>query len=247
MGIATEVEWEARRTARWQQRLLPFMMGAIAVIGVFFFVASLVQLYYLHSQVGHAGLDLRPVFAVFESTQAGQRAAADADYLRWKTSALLEQDVIARRYHQVNSAMLARVWTRYLGFVTGMILALVGAVFILGKLREEATKLEAEGQGLKASLATSSPGIVLAVLGTGLMAITLVVPFEIATRDRATYLGAGTPELAVLPKPPVFEDVEGRERELFGAPPAATQTPPAGGAPGAQKVERGAGARGAGR
>ena len=33
----------------------------------------------------------------------------------------LEQEVISHRYDQSGSAVLTRVWTRYLGFVTGMV------------------------------------------------------------------------------------------------------------------------------
>ena len=46
-----------------------------------------------------------------------------------------------------------------------MILAIVGAAFILGKLREDRTeRAKQESEALKISLATTSPGIVLAVL-----------------------------------------------------------------------------------
>jgi hypothetical protein len=48
-------------------------------------------------------------------------------------AAVLEADALQRRYHQANANMLARVWTRQLGFITGMLLALVGAAFILGR------------------------------------------------------------------------------------------------------------------
>jgi hypothetical protein len=48
----------------------------------------------------------------------------------------LETNIVERRYHQANVSLMSRVWTRYLGFVTGMVLAMVGSIFILGKLRE---------------------------------------------------------------------------------------------------------------
>ncbi len=179
-------------TERWQRRLLPFMIGGIAVMGVFFFAASLWQLNTVQQSAAHTTLDLAPVFADFERrsvSPAGARdPAANLAYLRLKTALLLENDVVTRRYHQANSAMLARVWTRYLGFVTGMILALVGAIFVLGKLREDPTSLEAETGGVKGSLTTSSPGILLACLGAALMIVTLTVTYEVKTRDAPVYL-----------------------------------------------------------
>ncbi len=218
-----ETTSEDRGRERWQRKLLPFMMGSILAMGIFFFIASLYQLYYLHHQVAHTKLNLQPLFTQFEE-KSSKVIYGDKEYLQWKVLMLLEEDVVHRRYHQANSVMLARVWTRYLGFVTGMILALVGAVFILGKLQELPTKLEADGQLFKASVYTSSPGILLSVLGTTLMAITLIVPFEIETRDRATYMRdkaaiSDLPSPKMLPKSATIGDIKEREKELFKTKP----------------------------
>lgn len=203
----------------WQRRLLPYIARAIALMGGFFFVASLVVLYVLFNEVRIA-----PQQAISEALSGYERALPpktplNEDYLRWKTTVLLEQHVIDQRYRQVNATLLLRAWTRYLGFLTGMILALVGAVFVLGKLETSDNELSLEGGGLKSALKTASPGLVMATLGTVLMGITLVVPFQFDTRDRAVYLsGAGTassganeectlfgvnckPGTAALPKP----------------------------------------------
>jgi hypothetical protein len=218
MNTVGETTSEARGRERWQRKLLPFMMASFLVMGIFFFIASLYQLYYLHHQVAHTRLDLLPLFVQFEE-KSSKAIYIDKEYLQWKALVLLEEDVVHRRYHQANSVMLARVWTRYLGFVTGMILALVGAVFILGKLEELHTKLQADSQLFKASVYTSSPGILLAVLGSILMAITLLVPFEIETRDRATYMGDRNILSALspptkFPEPSTY-DIEKREKEIF--------------------------------
>jgi len=126
---------EARRTEQWQRKLLPFMIWGIVVMGIIFFTTSLFQLWYFHSKVDFYQTDLQPVFETFERRDSSAVYQWNLQYLYLKTGAMLEQNVIARRYHQANSAMLARIWTRYLGFVTGMILTLVGAIFVLGKLR----------------------------------------------------------------------------------------------------------------
>jgi hypothetical protein len=82
------------------------------------------------------------------------------------------------RNQRANSTLLVSVWTRNLGFVTGMVLALVGASFIMAKLSEGTTTLDGGGGGAKVSLATSSPGIVLAVLGTALMMMAISVRYR---------------------------------------------------------------------
>ena len=204
----------------WQRKLLPYMMVAIAAMAVFFFVTSLVVLYSLYREVRVAPQDLSPLLASSERSISDGRATED--HLRWKTLVLLEQDVIRHRYQQVNSTLLLRAWTRYLGFLTGIILALVGAIFILGKLQEGTTTLTAQGQGIQGSLATNSPGIVLATLGTVLMGITLVVPFQFDTRDVAVYLRESSAAQTKLPAPaPLSEnpkDLAREECELFPGP-----------------------------
>jgi hypothetical protein len=113
---------------------------------------------------------------------------AHVDFLQWKTLVLLEQDAMNMRYQQINATLLLRTWTRYTGFLVGMVLALVGAFFILGRLREETSQLSGESGGFKFALVTSSPGVILAVLGTILMVVTLVVKFDFEVQDRPVYL-----------------------------------------------------------
>jgi hypothetical protein len=225
---APEQAFEARERARWQRRLLPFLIGAISLMALFFFASSFYQLdrfgqaisYPPDQRIERSLADYEHGHAAVASRAGTAARADDFEYLRWKTLVQLEQDTLDHRYAQVNATLLLRAWTRHLGFLTGMILALVGAIFILAKLREEETRLSGEGAGAKAALATTSPGIVLATLGTVLMVVTLTVNFEFTTTDRPVYLGAdgGT---APLPPPPPLADEAARQAEetsLFGSP-----------------------------
>ena len=180
----------AQATEQWQRRLLPVMVGMVMAVTIFFLVASLIQLYSIHTRIeASPALELEPALALLAAPGSGEtrQPQTTLEFARWKTLAILEGHTLERRYHQANVLLMARVWVRYLGFVTGMILALVGAVFIMAKLREPASRLEAEGQGFKGSLATNSPGIVLAVLGTGLMLATILSHNEIDVRDAPPY------------------------------------------------------------
>ncbi|GGO80013.1 hypothetical protein GCM10011348_15750 [Marinobacterium nitratireducens] len=83
---------------------------------------------------------------------------------------------------------MAHLWIRYLGFITGMIMAVLGSVFILGKLRDsEASKLGAETSALKVSLTSASPGALLAVLGSAMMVTTIIAQQETNVRDLSLY------------------------------------------------------------
>jgi len=157
--------------------------------------------------------------------QAVRPEARDQDYLHWKTLVLLEESAIQHRYSQVSATLMLRAWTRHLGFLTGMILALVGAIFILAKLSEKETSLSAEAAGAKGALATSSPGIVLAVLGTTLMVVTLTTDFSFTTTDVPVYLRTVDAGAAALPPPAALDDEAARKAEeasLFPTTPEAS-------------------------
>jgi hypothetical protein len=80
------------------------------------------------------------------------------------------------------------VWALYLGFVTGMILSLMGAVFVLAKLRETETEVSAQAAGARYAIKSASPGIIMAVLGVVLMMTTILTNHRIDVLDAATYL-----------------------------------------------------------
>lgn len=196
-----ETATERREQAAWRKRLLPFLIVAISLMAVFFFVTSLLQLGRLGEAVRYQP-DTR-IERALTAYEGGTKPTDD--YVRWKTMVLLEQAAIDHRYAQVNATLMLRAWTRHLGFLTGMILALVGSIFILARLSETETRMSSEGGGAKLAIATSSPGIVLAVLGTVLMVVTLTIDFEFETSDVPIYVGgsgaAHAPATAAPPKP----------------------------------------------
>ena len=193
--------------AAWQRLLLPLMILLLIASTLFFAAMSVFELRDFYRRVEMQPPNLQATFGAFEAAQPAAAPPA-LDYLKFKVQATLEADALYRRYHQANATMLARVWTRQLGFLTGMVLAVVGAGFILGRLQGDPTRIEAEGQGVRGVLATSSPGIVLCCLGTLLMAITLMIPFGIETNDAAIYLkpsmtlAAPAPFISGLPTGP---------------------------------------------
>ena len=176
------------------------MASMLVAAALFFAVVSVFEYSDFKNRVAPSEPDLARIFERFEQSEPAKATVNRFDYLQWKSLVFLEQGVISHRYAQVNATILARVWTRLMGFTTGMLLAIVGSAFILGKLREQPTELKQETEALKFSLATSSPGIVLAVLGSFLMSITLLTKFDIDVRDVPVYLSAHAPS-SELPDP----------------------------------------------
>jgi hypothetical protein len=176
---------------KWQERLLPLMSKMIVILGVFFFLASLGQLIYLHIRI-----EKEPEKEIAESFEGLDEFShltfeENLEIARFKALVMLEANAMERRHHQANVLLMSRVWARYLGFVTGMILALVGAVFILGKLREPTSEIDAKTEVFAFSLKSASPGIILAVLGVSLMITTIITHHEISVTDVPVYFAGG--------------------------------------------------------
>jgi hypothetical protein len=167
----------AKHIARWQERQLPLMMTTIVTLGGFFFAATLWQLVTLQERI----VQQRP-----EWTSATTAASVRDDRLRLLGA--MEAEAVSRRHHLASSLLTGRVWQLYLGFVTGMILSFVGAVFVLGKLQEPESEAALESRSVKAALRSSSPGVMLAGLGVALMVTTIVTNLRIQVEDRPQYL-----------------------------------------------------------
>ncbi len=187
----------------WQARLLPFMLGTIFVFSAFFFIATASQMWSLYDHmIPTPGSTQNHELARGEQQflSATPQNVQLLEYFRWKASYLLEQQIIQERYRQANLTLLSRLWIKYAGFVTGMILAIVGSVFIVGKLHEPQSTLAGNSSGWGLSFKTASPGLVLCVLGTSLMIVTHVVHQAIETYDVAVYANSGP-----LTRTPEFE------------------------------------------
>jgi len=202
--IAPSAADESDRVDRWQLRLLPFMVRTLLGLTAFFFVVSLGQIAYLHWRIDQSPqADLHQPLSVLAQVKSSSTAEsvqiADA-----MTRVLLEANALDRRYHQASVVLMARVWTSYMGFVTGMVLAIIGAVFILGRVQGTHTSLEAKVAEASAALKTSAPGIVLAAMGVLLMIATLFVRYNISVSDAAIYSKPGEPSSQQgSPKPPI--------------------------------------------
>jgi hypothetical protein len=196
-----------RKTPRkWQERLLPVMVGLLIGLTIFFFGVTFVQMSYLHSsmlQIPALNLQSLPD----NDMMAGATTFADkATARRLEILAKLESYLIERRYHQASALLMSGLWIRYLGFVTGMILAMVGASFVLGKLQESGSEVAGKSSLIDFSVKSASPGIILAVLGVVLMFTTIVDRDEFTVKDSRIYLpDTALPAATVEPPPELLE------------------------------------------
>ncbi len=185
-GVSKKTE-----TLQWQKTLRPWMQIVISSVIIFFLVASGLQIIYLHKRIE------RSPKLLFEFSP---KVASSFEVEKWRNLALLEAHSISQRYHQANVILMSRIWTKYMGFVTGMIIAVVGAVFILGKLREKKSDISAKTALWKINIASTSPGLVMVILGTALMITTILTHRIIEVKEEALYVGT-LPQVQISTKP----------------------------------------------
>lgn len=216
-----------RELQRWQNRLLRFMTASLIVMAAFFFAATLWLFADLTERVQYRQTDL---VAIMNTLPASGEVARDHRYREWYVRAVLEKSALEQRFALQSMIVQGRLWTRAMGFLTGMILCFSGCVFVLGKLREPVTQASAEGSGIKASLTTSSPGVFLAFTGALLIGLTLYVPASVETSDAAVYLPRQVEVVnpgALAPPQNVTHDAPAM---VEPAPPSAGTAPPPGSA-----------------
>jgi hypothetical protein len=182
----------------WQKRLLPLMVFITVGMTVFFLVASMIQLNVLNHAIQNS-----PKADVTALLANKTMSANERDDLTLRALIKLEENIIERRHHEASVALMARIWTRYMGFIIGMTLAMVGAAFVLGKLNSANNVLNSEMSGIKLNFQSTSPGLVMITLGVILMIVTITNHPKINVVDRAIYvspmMGGADPASDIIP------------------------------------------------
>jgi hypothetical protein len=231
---SSTVERETAALLTWQTRLLPFVICLLILLSVTFFLLSYKQVSHVEQHIEQEH-EFKPepiqdLLTVDSATRTEDRLA----YAQWETVMQLESLALQSRYHQASIATMSRVYIIFLGFTIGMVLALVGATFILAKLREAATRIEGGSSNWRVSVLTSSPGLVFVFLGTVLMIATIWARADIDVKDQSIYLGIGIAEPVPSPAKPATtgskpgEPIPSREDiiKTLRPPPASEQKAP---------------------
>jgi hypothetical protein len=189
-GTATPPDVARRNpdaTIVWQRDLLPFMTHFVVTMAVAFFLFSGFHVYEVARYIEEdqhqsilAGVQAeisRPLAKPLTSTDLSNNALI-----------LLEADTLDKRYHQAGGMLMSRIWSRQLTFITGMVLAFVGAVFILGKLSESSSQISGETAQMKLAITSASPGLILSFFGTSLIMASLFVASNLDVADGAAYV-----------------------------------------------------------
>jgi hypothetical protein len=165
------------------------MTGFIVVMAALFFIFSGLHLYqvsnFIETEHGQNIRDL--VQAEIAKPTAN---ALTSDDITQHALLLLEADTLDKRYHEASALLMSRIWSRQLAFITGMVMAFLGAVFILGKLSEATSQISGGTGDWKVAITSASPGIILSVLGTALLISSLYVKASLDVNDGPAYVNA---------------------------------------------------------
>lgn len=167
---------------------MPFMAVAVVFAALFFAVILVARF----SSIAETLQDppQAEISIPWTSAEAGPKSWDEQKQLaQLQANFALEREIIARRYRQAAAAQSLRLWTRLMGFLTGMLMAIMGSAFVLGKLAGPDNDISGSASGASISIKTASPGIIMAVLGTILIGMTITTTVRTDVRDSAIYFG----------------------------------------------------------
>ncbi len=213
----------------WQEKLRPLMSVVLVALGLAFFALSVWDF-----------LQVRDFILAGRSTgvradaiaRLAPAATALTEDQRVRESLLVfEADAIDKRYQQASALLMSRIWEKHMAFLTGMVLALLGATFVLGRLREARSTLSGGTAQWKAEVSSASPGIILAFLGAVLLVASLLVHVPIDVRDTPIYFHPEIvhAEIGAESPAPVTETPMEKPIDIFklpGASPTAKKAKP---------------------
>ena len=174
----------------WQRSLLPWLVIMPTILILLFIYLATRQMERFNAVIDAKEESvIEKLIPATTDTALNAKLKGDLEYIRWITLARMEEKSLDRRYSQGGLLLVSRIFTKYLGFFTGMILAIVGAIFIIGKLQESSSDIEGSvGDQMKLKVVSSSPGVIFAILGTVLMLSTILQHAEISVKDQPLFL-----------------------------------------------------------
>ncbi len=197
-------EEDKKRLAKYQNKLLPFLIGLPSVLIIVFIWLTTNQINEFNDKINNK--KSAEIIGTVIPSGTDEAFKNNVEYIKWLSIIHMEEVSINKRYEQAGFLLMSRVLVKYLGFLTGMILAIVGSAFIIGKLSEGTTTMGGNfSKDLSFNVASSSPGILFGFFGTALMITCLSINTEIGVQDQPLYLHPNNIQLidskpAVVPK-----------------------------------------------
>ncbi|MES2650032.1 MAG: hypothetical protein V4717_24360 [Bacteroidota bacterium] len=173
-------------------RIILYIIGLPVLFLLLFIVVSMLQLREINSRIEEGQSQ-----TIKEITRSlTSKDSMSETHMQFLALAVLEEESLGERYRQGHYSLVSRSFRQFLGFFTGIIMVIVGSVFVLLKLREEINAGGEQGDGWKFTLVTNSPGVAFGIVGAVLIAIASATSDKINVSDSGLYL---TREFLVAP------------------------------------------------
>src|SRR5664279_27907 len=125
---------QQRQIYNWQKKLLPWLIIMPTLLVLLFMYLATQQVNQFNRAIDVKEKPILESVINTKDSSAMNKLKGNLDYIKWLTLSTLEQESLDKRYYQGGLLLLSRIFIKYLGFLTGMIIAIVGSVFIIGKL-----------------------------------------------------------------------------------------------------------------
>nr|VFK59505.1 MAG: hypothetical protein BECKUNK1418G_GA0071005_100738 [Candidatus Kentron sp. UNK]VFK68700.1 MAG: hypothetical protein BECKUNK1418H_GA0071006_100514 [Candidatus Kentron sp. UNK] len=132
-----------------------------------------------------------------------------------KSKISLEHDLMRYRHQRITASLATRTWMRFMSLMFGAILTMIGSGFVLGRITSPAFIGKLSFRELGTSVATSSPGLLLVVMGVILIVIPNLSTQRIVSVDSSPYIGKGLCSIESAEKQQ-NDDINGIMEEFFG-------------------------------
>jgi hypothetical protein len=160
-----QIDDPQRDASKWQKSL--FLIGFVFLLFVFgtFVVTSIINISKVQDSISGAPILSDSTIIHLYRELGTVPIAESASFM------LLENQMVKKRYHNANVILNAQIYIKFLGFITGMIISVIGALFVLGKYREYPVHTNISGSKIPVNimLQTTSPGIILCLIGSAIM------------------------------------------------------------------------------
>jgi hypothetical protein len=179
-----------KELSAWQRRLMPWLVILPTVLAALFILLATIRLQKFERFTFDEQRSVFDTSLPSPSDSSGIGTKSER-YLKLYILTKMEEHSLNKRYSQAGVITMSTIYTKYLGFFTGMILAIVGSAFVISKLKEDVSQIEGSySETAKLKLLSSSPGVVFAVLGTVLMSISIINKGEVKVDDVPLYLNS---------------------------------------------------------
>lgn len=180
------------RFNRFYIKIVPFVIVIPVLFLILFIIVSMLQLRDINSRIEEGkSQTIKEMVGRLDDKDTVSEA-----YNQFLMLANLEEEGLNERYRQGHYSLVSRSFKQYLGFFTGIIMVIVGSLFVLLKLKEQIDTSANKGEAWKFSLVTNSPGVVFGIVGAVLISIALKINDRINVSDSGVYL---TREYLVAP------------------------------------------------